>query len=164
MATGREMQLTKQVGEYLACAELSRRGFIATAFAGNVPDFDVLAINGKNETKPIQVKAIRSSSWQFNAGKFLYISISTGGVQTIESRKHLPNPDLICIFIKLISQGKDAFYIFRLKDLQNIIFRNHKNCLDKYGGKRPRNPKSMHCAVYPESLSRYRDNWKLLEE
>ncbi len=64
MATGREMQLTKQVGEYLACAELCRRGFIATPFAGNVPEFDILAISGKYETKPIQVKEGRGVSWQ----------------------------------------------------------------------------------------------------
>ncbi len=57
MATGREMQLTKRVGEYLVCAELCRRGLIATTLAGNVPEFDVLAINDEHETKSIQVKS-----------------------------------------------------------------------------------------------------------
>jgi len=36
MATGRSNYLTKQAGEYLVAAELSRRGFIATTFTGNV--------------------------------------------------------------------------------------------------------------------------------
>jgi len=58
MATGRQIQLTKQAGEYLVCAELCRRGFLATAFAGNVPDFDVLAVDEVNVVRPIQVKAI----------------------------------------------------------------------------------------------------------
>ena len=45
MATGRENHLVKQVGEYLVAAELCRRGFIATTFTGNVPEFDLLAID-----------------------------------------------------------------------------------------------------------------------
>ncbi|MCJ7744432.1 MAG: hypothetical protein MUO99_07755, partial [Dehalococcoidales bacterium] len=73
MATGREMQLTKQVG-YLACAELCRRKFIATPFAGNVPEFDILAIDDKYEKRFVQVKAIRGGSWKFDVGKFLDIS------------------------------------------------------------------------------------------
>jgi len=36
MATGRSMQLTKQVGEYLASAELCRRGLISTTFTGHL--------------------------------------------------------------------------------------------------------------------------------
>ena len=43
MATGRSMQLTKMAGEYLVCAELCRRGLLATTFTGNVPEFDILA-------------------------------------------------------------------------------------------------------------------------
>ena len=31
--------LAAQVGEYLVCAELARRGLIATPFSGNVPEF-----------------------------------------------------------------------------------------------------------------------------
>ncbi len=43
MATGRNMQLTKMIGEYLLCAELCRRGLLATTLTGNVPEFDILA-------------------------------------------------------------------------------------------------------------------------
>lgn len=45
MATSREMQPIKQVGEYLVAAKLCRRGFIATTFTGNIPEFDLLAID-----------------------------------------------------------------------------------------------------------------------
>jgi hypothetical protein len=34
--TGREMQLTRQIGEHLVAAELGRRGYVATPFAGNI--------------------------------------------------------------------------------------------------------------------------------
>lgn len=45
MQSGRQNQLTKQTGEYLVCAELCRRGYIASSFTGNVPEYDVIAIN-----------------------------------------------------------------------------------------------------------------------
>ncbi len=43
MATGRDMQLTKIIGEYLVCAELCRRELLATTLTGNAPEFDILA-------------------------------------------------------------------------------------------------------------------------
>ena len=45
MKTGRSKYLTKQAGEYLVAAELSRRGYIATTFTGNVPDYDIIAVD-----------------------------------------------------------------------------------------------------------------------
>ncbi len=30
-----------QIGEYLACAELGRRGYVCTPFSGNMPEFDL---------------------------------------------------------------------------------------------------------------------------
>jgi len=154
MATGRERQLTKQIGEYLVSAELYRLGFVATTFTGS----NAVAINDKHETKPIQVKTIRGGNWQFNnVRRFLDISISNNGIQTIIGKKDIPNPNLICIFVKLISQGKDEFYVISSKDLQEIIFKGHREWFEKHGGRRPRNPKSMHTAVSPEDLSKYRD-------
>jgi hypothetical protein len=58
MATGRDNQLTKQVGEYLVAAEVCRRGFIATTFTGNVPHYDIIASNASGRHQAIQVKAI----------------------------------------------------------------------------------------------------------
>lgn len=111
MATGRNMQLTKQIGEYLVSAELCRRGLISTTFTGNVPGFDIIAINEKLKTIPIQVKTIASGSWQFDAKTFIEISISNE-TQTIKGKTILPNPDLICVFVRLKGQNEDEFYIF----------------------------------------------------
>ena len=58
MATGREVQLTKQVGEYLVAAELSRRGLLTATFAGNVPAYDIVATGGRGQTALVQVKVI----------------------------------------------------------------------------------------------------------
>jgi hypothetical protein len=50
MATDRSNHLTKQTGEYLVAAELSRRGYIATTFTGNVPDYDIVAVDDQGAT------------------------------------------------------------------------------------------------------------------
>jgi hypothetical protein len=42
MARSFKTQLAGQIGESLVVAELGRRGIVATAFAGNVPDIDLL--------------------------------------------------------------------------------------------------------------------------
>jgi len=65
MATGRSNKLVGQTGEYLVAAELSRHGYIATTFTGNVPDYDIIASNEIGKHVSVQVKASRSSSWQF---------------------------------------------------------------------------------------------------
>lgn len=164
MATGREMQITKQVGEYLVAAELGRQGFITTTFTGNIPDFDILAINNEFETIPIQVKTIKGETWQFDAERFLDISISGENVQTVRGKVELKNPDLICIFVKIDSYGKDQFYIFKLKELQDIIFYKYNKHLESKKGIRPKNPKSTHVNVTPEDLVKYLNNWPLTRQ
>ena len=42
MARSFKTQLAGQIGEALVVAELGRREIVATAFAGNVPDIDLL--------------------------------------------------------------------------------------------------------------------------
>lgn len=161
MASGRKNQLTKQIGEYLVAAELCRRGLIATTFTGNVPDFDIIATNEVFQTIPIQVKTIRHWYWQLDAKKFITISIDNGAQRVID-KISLSNPDLVCIFVRLISQGDDEFYIFRLRDLQEIIFEHYSQYLEKHGGKRPRNENSTHVSVNPENLKRFEGNWDLI--
>ena len=71
MATGRNMQLTKQVGEYLVAAEVCRLGYIATTFTGNVPHYDIIASNASGGHQAIQVKAILQHAWQFDIRDFV---------------------------------------------------------------------------------------------
>ena len=163
MATGRKNQLTKQIGEYLVAAELCRRGLIATTFTGNVPDFDIIATNDNFETIPIQVKTIWKGGWQFDARKFANIDIDSG-IQRVIDKISLPNPDLICVFVRLFAQGNDEFYIFRLSDLQEIIFESYSQYMTRTMGKRPRNIDSTHAAINPKDIERFKNNWNLITD
>ena len=86
MQSGRQNQLTKQTGEYLVCAELCRRGYNATSFTGNVPDYDVIAIDKNNKVIQIQVKTIKSGTWQLNARNYLEIEITQDNRQLIQKK------------------------------------------------------------------------------
>lgn len=131
-------------------------GLIATPFAGNVPNFDLLVANEAGVAIPIQVKAINGPSWQFNASSFLDIE-NTKGVQRVVGPKQVLHPGLICIFVLLRGPGTDEFFILRFQDLQDHFVRSYK------GGVRPKNPNSTHCAVWPKELQQFK-SWAPLFE
>lgn len=155
MKSGYKTQLTRQIGEHLVVAKLGRLGVLATPFAGNVPDYDLLAADTSGHSLPIQVKAINGPSWQFSVTSFLDVEFS-GNRQIIKGRCKLLNPRLICVFVHLKPNEEDDFYIFRKKFLQDYFLKQYK------GGIRPRNPKSVHCAIWPKHLKKYHEKWDLI--
>lgn len=156
-------QLTGQIGEALVVAELGRRGVIATAFAGNVPDVDVLAyVNGL--TFALQVKSWRAGGLHTDASRFAKIEW-LGDRQIIKGRVELADDNLIYVYVKIGENHQlDEFYLIRQKDLQDIVIRNHQAWLDKHDGVRPKNPKSTHVTVKKTDLDPYKDNWEILSD
>jgi hypothetical protein len=155
MSTGARNQLTRQIGEHLVAAELGRLGVLATPFAGNVPDFDLVAVSARGRAVPIQVKAIRGAAWQFNADTFLRIE-QDGDIQRVVGLQPLTNASLWCVFVSLraSAEDQDRFFVFRWREIQRL-------CASQYGEevRRPRNPSSRHYAIWPESLSRFEGKW-----
>jgi hypothetical protein len=156
MSSGRDTQLARQIGEYLAAAELGRRGWIATTFTGSLPGFDILAVNPDGRILEVQVKAIRSRGWQLNASQFLDIDI-VEGVQYVRGKKVIATARRICIFVEIGAYGSDRFYLCELAELQEILRTDYK------GGPRPKNPDSFHHALHPTRLAPFRDNWVVLD-
>ncbi|MCK4990228.1 MAG: hypothetical protein KAS29_07065, partial [Bacteroidales bacterium] len=57
MATGKRNKLTGQIGEHLVAAMLGTMGYYASPYAGNVPGFDLTAVNADTlKSVPVQVK------------------------------------------------------------------------------------------------------------
>ena len=127
MATGRQVQLTKQVGEYLVAAELSRRGLLTATFAGNVPDYDIVATGGRGQTALVQVKAIAGPSWQFDIRTFTDVRYKAGA-QTMGQPTTPPAGDLICVFVRLNKDGygADRFYVLRWPELQRVLINGYR--------------------------------------
>jgi len=167
MVTGRQRQLIKQVGEYLVAAELCRRELIATSFTGNVPVFDILAINNDRKMKTIQVKATSTNSgWNLDASDFLDFEPSTNESQHIKGVRCLPNLETIFCFVKLGSFGQDnitpdgdEFYLIPVVELQKIIERNYSRYLTKVNYIRTKNSESYHLKIKRDEISDFRENW-----
>jgi hypothetical protein len=162
MASGRSNQLTKQIGEYLVACELARKGLLVATFSGNVPDFDLIATDGKGRSCPIQVKTVRLGSWQFSIDNFVNITLD-GDRQVIGEKKPLAIPQLVCVFVVAGNKyGEDRFYVLEWAQVQGILIANHRHWLDAHGGVRPKKADSMHCTLLQSDLEIYKDNWPII--
>jgi hypothetical protein len=166
MATGRSNYLTKQAGEYLVAAELSRRGYIATTFTGNVPHYDIVAVDERGGHALIQVKAIAGNSWQFKATDFADI-VMKGRQQIVRCARKEPYPDLICVLVQVAradSGASDRFYVLPWRDLCRVIVDHHTQYLAKHGGIRPKKPESMHTGLLPSQITAWEGKWDILKK
>jgi hypothetical protein len=161
MASGRSIQLNKQIGEYLVACELARRGLLVATFSGNVPDYDILAADSKGASIPIQVKTIRGGQWQFSADKFVKVMFKSR--RQILGKNLRPRiPRMICVMVLATEYGKDEFFILRWEQLRRIVISKYRSWLASRGGVRPRNRFSLHCSADPRDLRRFKNQWSTI--
>lgn len=159
MQKGRGNKLVGATGEYLVAAELSRRGYIATTFTGNVPHYDIIASDDAGHHVSVQVKASKSGSWQFaNITNFCEITFS-GERQIVGKGKPSPIQRLIFVFVSIDSDGNDKYFVLTWRQLRDLLVRHHKAYLRKHNGVRPKSWGSLHAGIVESSLQPYRDKW-----
>lgn len=71
--------------------------------------------------------------------------------------RHVPHAVTHPIFVVIRGPGLDEFYMFRWQELQQILREDYKD------GPRPKNPDTLHHALYPKRISHFRDNWKAID-
>ncbi len=143
---------------------LSRRGYIATTFTGNVPDYDIIASNENGRHVSVQVKASRSSSWQFgDISRYCQISFK-GKYQIVGRPKRCPVQHLVVVFVVIGAEREDRFYILKWTVLRNLLIKHHKTFLAEHGGKRPKKWDSLHCAILEKILKPHLNKWAVVEE
>lgn len=157
MASRRDIQLTRQIGVHLTIAKLGRLGYIASICPKNDFGHDLLILDEFGNSLPAQVRVINGGSWQFQITKFLNMDV-IGDMQYCSGERELEEPNLLCIYVKLSTNENSDFYIFHLRDLQEICFQQTPK--SRF---RPKNPKSLHSAVRPIDLQKYKENWGLLK-
>ena len=168
MSRGRKNQLTGQVAEHLVVAELGRRGLAATGFSGNIPTFDVLAVDENCRVVPIQVKASTGDNWPSDARTWMDIEVESATLQQ-RSRgpSNLPTPDLIYVCVAIAPTGadrRDRFFILTMEDLQRVCIDAYTDWMGPKDWKRPNNPHSFDCRYAIRHLSRFEDNWDLIRD
>ena len=168
MIKGLSNKLAGQIGEFLVCAELGKRGLIATSFTGNVPEFDLIVANENLDTAPIQVKTSRADNWPTRADLWIDITIDRETKMQIDNgNKRIKNPDLIYICVNLAELGSgkaDRFFILKKSELQKICSKNYRDWMAKLGWKRPRNYESLDNRYYLECLEPFENNWNIVSE
>ena len=146
----RSTQQVGRAGELFAAAELNRRGALATLYLTNTPRVDVVALSpdGKRTVNiQVKTKGPRSASWPWDTKK-------------AEAELHAPETDYM-ILVDLASEHPE-YYICQLSDVAEQCMKRHCAWLEKYGGTRPRNPKSTRTAILMEMVSSGRNAWDTL--
>jgi hypothetical protein len=162
--SGWRTQTAKQMGEALVVAELARRNYLATAFSGNVPDFDLVAIREDLSGVPLQVKTLRrGGSWQGNANRHLKIR-QDGKKQIIEGLQDIAHPRLLWVFVYVPDSGHPEYFVLSAGEVQEIVRRKYSAHLGRHGGGRPRKPESMHMGIKKVDLEPHRDAWSRIDE
>lgn len=166
MSRGRQNQLTGQIAEHLVVAELGRLGFAATGFAGNVPTFDVVAVDENCRVVPIQVKASNSDKWPSDARTWMDIDVEPTTLRQIfRGPSTLATPDLIYVCVAIAPRGadrRDRFFVLTMRELQSVCINGYSKWMASKDWKRPRNPQSFDCRFDVSPLTPYENNWDLI--
>jgi len=160
MRSGLRNRVVGQSGEFAVCSQLGKLGLIATPFAGNVPGFDVLAVDEHLNCVPIQVKTSRSHTWiTGDMSKYAEVTRPDRRIVLGEVRK-ARHPDLIRVYVSLGSAGEqDRFFILTEQEFFDAAVASFKAWLHRIGGVRPRNPKSMHSTINVSILLEHENAW-----
>ena len=158
MARSTNTLLTKQAGEFLVAAELCRRGMFATTFSGNMPHYDILAHLPGGHTAFVQVKTKSGSQPSWVLGTEYFLALETAeGTHVIRELAPVPIEGLRFVFVDLLKQGQDRFYVLRFEDLQQVIHNRYGEWL----AKKPRpviNPSDLRV----EHIAEAADAWDVI--
>ena len=94
-----------QSGEHYVVAELNRRGIYAVAFAGNMPDIDVLAMTPRGRTIYIQVKSQRGAGWPIS----------------INARHKKPNRNIVWVLVELRGATEPKYWMVPDAEMKAIL-------------------------------------------
>lgn len=156
-----------RTAEHLVTAELLRRGYIATPFAGNVPEFDLILTDDNLQTIPVQVKAKGSKKgcWHSDTLLWMEIEFTDNGRQIIKGKTEIFHPELIYIFVEIGETHKeDRFFLMQKKDVQEVHYTRHLEWNLAHDQRRPRNPKTTHCGIWSKDILEYENNWQLISD
>ncbi|MCC2615008.1 hypothetical protein LJ739_01975 [Aestuariibacter halophilus] len=159
-------KLVGQVGEHLLSAKLGMMGFYASPFAGNVPTFDVTAVDAETlRSKIIQVKTSTTNTLaQSEISTWIETNVDDTGLYSFGEKRKLIHPKMIWVLINLPSKdlGSARFFICTEKDIQEAHINRFTTWIESHGYRRPKLGNSMHSILTITELSKFEDNWALI--
>ena len=167
MATGLSTKLTGQIGEHLVAAMLGSKGYYASPYSGNVPGFDITAVDSETlRSFPIQVKTSNGGSLlRTNIDKWVEFSVGKDKRQTLGDLLPRANPNIIwvIVWIKDSDISTARFFITTEGQIQKTLKVHYQAWLDDHDATRPRNHKSTQTMLTIKDLAQFEDNWEILD-
>lgn len=167
MATGINNKLTGQIGEHLVTAVLGTLGYYASPYSGNVPKFDLTAVQAQTlESFPVQVKTSTNGSLVHSKiDKWCEHQIDRDNYQKLGKKLKLNHPEIIWIMVRLGADSIEGsrFFICKESDIQNKIVNRYRNFMEKHDYRRPGGGSSTQAILNVKELSEYENNWDILK-
>lgn len=168
MKLGTSNKLTGQIGEHLVAAKLGCLGFYASPYAGNVPNFDITAVNSENlKTFPVQVKTSNANTLVHSQiDKWVEHSIDENNVQSLGSPLELSHPQVIWVVVQL--QNRDIsnarYFICHAHQIQNEIIKRYRDFMERHDFRRPHGGGSKQEILTLKEMEKFEDNWSIFKE
>ena len=167
MATGARNKLTGQIGEHLVSAKLGILGYYATPYSGNVPGFDITAVNSETlQSFTIQVKTSNGGSLVHSAiDKWVEHRIEDDNSQYLGDLLELPNPNKIWIMVQLKDNTLSSarYFICTEAQIQEKIVTRYRNFMEKHNYRRPGGGASTQAILNVKDVLEFEDNWNILD-
>jgi hypothetical protein len=168
MASGKQNKLTGQIGEHLLSAKLGTLGYYASPYSGNVPGFDVIAVDAQSlKTVPIQVKTSNNNTLVHSTiNKWIEVSNDEDGYYHFGKLLELPNPDIIWVMIRIQKNELSTarFFICSEAEIQKRIIKRFKAFMERHDYRRPGGGTSPQANLHLQDVEEFEDNWKLLKK
>lgn len=149
--------LTGIAGVYYVAAELTIRGFNASALLRNSEYYDILAVN-QSEHKQILIQV--KTSWNHRGGRKWILNEKVEGLSI---------SNLFFIFVNIVIENEDTskvkpeFFIINSIELSNKIKKEYDEWLTSPGrGGKKRNPNKLR--QFSDKEGYYKDKWHILKE
>jgi hypothetical protein len=167
MATGARNKLTGQIGEHLVSAKLGILGYYATPYSGNVPGFDITAVNSETlQSFPIQIKTSNGGALVHSViDKWVEHRIEDDNSQYLGDLLELPNPNKIWIMVQLKDNTLSSarYFICTEAQIQEKIVTRYRNFMEKHNYRRPGGGASRQAILNVKDVLEFEDNWNILD-
>ncbi|RUO72192.1 hypothetical protein CWI80_10360 [Pseudidiomarina sediminum] len=166
MGSGVHNKLIGQIGENLVAAKLGTLGYYASPYAGNVPGFDLTAVDSKTLSSfPIQVKCSTANTLVHSQiDRWIETSIDSTGKYSFGELLQLDHPNMLWIMVNLPhGQIENArYFICRESDIQKLAVERFIAFIKRHNYRRPNGGNSKQAILTLKELDRYEDNWSLI--
>jgi hypothetical protein len=166
MTTGTRNKLTGQIGEHLVSAMLGTMGYYASPYSGNVPGFDITAVDSETlQSFPIQVKTSNGGALVHSViNKWVEHRIEKNNYQHLGELLMLPNPNMIWVIVRIMANeiSTARYFICTEKQVQARIVERYKNFMEKHNYRRPGGGASTQAVLNLEDMEDFENNWEAL--